>query len=74
VTRAAAPVLTRAGACAPPGSRRAFLPPAPPAGVTCHQPPWGRLASAAALLVLAGWCTPELPLYGDDHDRGDFAP
>jgi len=47
---------------------------APPRGVTCHQPPWERRASAAALLVLARWVTPDLPLYGYDHDRGDFAP
>ncbi|MEU4244181.1 hypothetical protein [Actinoplanes sp. NPDC026619] len=33
-----------------------------------------RRASAAALLVLARWVTPDLPLYGNDHDRGDFAP
>jgi hypothetical protein len=31
-------------------------------------------ASAAALLALARWVTPDLPLYGNDHDRGDFAP
>jgi len=47
---------------------------APPPGVTCHQPPWARRASAAALLALARWVTPDLPLYGNDHDRGDFAP
>lgn len=47
---------------------------APPPGVTCHQPPWDRAASAAALLALASWTTPDLPLYGNDHDRGDFAP
>jgi hypothetical protein len=46
----------------------------PPRGITCHQPPWGPWASAAALLVLARWVTPDLPLYGNDHDRGDFAP
>ncbi|GAA2640980.1 hypothetical protein GCM10010399_88340 [Dactylosporangium fulvum] len=22
----------------------------------------------------AQWVTPDLPLYGNDHDRGDFAP
>jgi hypothetical protein len=27
--------------------------------------------SAAAF---ARWITPPLPLYGNDHDRGDFAP
>ena len=52
--------------------RRLFA--APPRGVTCHQPPWGRLASAAALLVLACWVTPDPPLYGNDHQRGDLAP
>jgi hypothetical protein len=31
-------------------------------------------ATAAALLALARWVTPDLPLYGNDHDRGDFAP
>ncbi len=46
----------------------------PPRGITCHQPPWAERASAAALLALARWVTPDLPLYGDDHDRGDFAP
>ena len=46
----------------------------PPRGITCHQPPWDRRASAAALLALARWVTPDLPLYGNDHDRGDFAP
>jgi hypothetical protein len=34
----------------------------------------GVYASAAALLALARWVTPDLPLYGSDHDRGDFAP
>jgi hypothetical protein len=24
--------------------------------------------------AFAAWITPDLPLYGDDHDRGDFAP
>ncbi|MFF5288207.1 hypothetical protein [Paractinoplanes globisporus] len=47
---------------------------APPYGITCHQPPWARRASAAAQLALARWVTPDLPLYGNDHDRGDFAP
>jgi hypothetical protein len=28
-------------------------------------------ADAAAL---ACWITPDLPLYGNDHERGDFAP
>jgi hypothetical protein len=28
-------------------------------------------ADAAAF---ACWITPDLPLYGNDHDRGDFAP
>ncbi|HEX5200039.1 MAG TPA: hypothetical protein VFW27_08870 [Actinoplanes sp.] len=46
----------------------------PPSGITCHQPPWSRRASAAALLTLARWVTPHLPLYGNDHDRSDFAP
>ena len=46
----------------------------PPRGITCHQPPWARRASAAALLALARWVTPHLPLYGNDHDRSDFAP
>ncbi|MBB5869019.1 hypothetical protein F4553_002398 [Allocatelliglobosispora scoriae] len=22
----------------------------------------------------AQWITPDLPLYGNDHERGDFAP
>jgi hypothetical protein len=30
--------------------------------------------SAATLPALARWVTPDLPLYGNDHDRGDFAP
>ncbi|WP_433382427.1 hypothetical protein ACQPZX_18920 [Actinoplanes sp. CA-142083] len=46
----------------------------PPRGITCHQPPWSRRASAAARLALARWVTPDLPLYGNDHDRADFAP
>jgi hypothetical protein len=28
-------------------------------------------AIAAAFAV---WMTPDLPLYGNDHDRSDFAP
>jgi len=24
--------------------------------------------------AFARWITPPLPLYGDDHERGDFAP
>jgi hypothetical protein len=47
---------------------------APPLGITCHRPPWARRASAAAQLALTRWVTPDLPLYGNDHDRGDFAP
>jgi len=63
----------------PCSAARALLPDlfgitAPPPGITCHQPPWARRASAAALLTLARWVTPDLPLYGNDHDRGDFAP
>jgi hypothetical protein len=46
----------------------------PPRGITCHQPPWARRVSAAAMLMLARWVTPDLPLYGNDHDRADFAP
>lgn len=26
------------------------------------------------LAAFAQWVTPDLPLYGNDHDRGDFAP
>jgi hypothetical protein len=29
---------------------------------------------AASLLALSQWVTPDLPLYGNDHDRADFAP
>jgi hypothetical protein len=29
------------------------------------------MCSAAAF---AQWATPDLPLYGNDHDRSDFAP
>ncbi|WP_203817706.1 hypothetical protein [Paractinoplanes ferrugineus] len=46
----------------------------PPPGIVCHQPPWCGHASAAAMLALARWVTPDLPLYGNDHDRADFAP
>lgn len=28
----------------------------------------------AVAAAYAQWVTPDLPLYGDDHDRGDFAP
>ncbi|MBB4744839.1 hypothetical protein BJY16_008298 [Actinoplanes octamycinicus] len=28
----------------------------------------------AIAAAYAGWVTPDLPLYGLDHDRADFAP
>jgi hypothetical protein len=28
----------------------------------------------AATTAYAHWITPALPLYGNDHDRADFAP
>jgi hypothetical protein len=28
----------------------------------------------AAIAAYAAWVTPALPLYGNDHERGDFAP
>jgi len=45
-------------------------------GITRRFTPFALSAasSAAALLALARWVTPDLPLYGNDHDRGDFAP
>jgi hypothetical protein len=57
-------LLTHTRGSAHPGARPSAHPGAPRAA----------RASAAALLVLARWITPDLPLYGDDHDRGDFAP
>jgi len=26
------------------------------------------------MIAVDGWATPPLPLYGEDHDRSDFAP
>jgi hypothetical protein len=31
-------------------------------------------ANVISLRVFRRWITPPLPLYGNDHDRGDFAP
>jgi hypothetical protein len=28
----------------------------------------------AVAAAYARWTTPDLPLYGNDHDRSDFAP
>jgi hypothetical protein len=54
-----------------------FASSARPARFASATPP-ARFASAArltaSLLALARWVTPDLPLYGNDHDRGDFAP
>lgn len=33
--------------------------------------PW---ADAPASAAYAQWITPDLPLYGNDHERSDFAP
>ena len=38
------------------------------------HPPSPRVSGITALVALASWVTPDLPLYGNDHDRGDFAP
>ncbi|MFG1950961.1 hypothetical protein [Micromonospora sp. NPDC048830] len=35
------------------------------------RPPRGGAGTDAAY---ARWATPPLPLYGDDHERADFAP
>jgi hypothetical protein len=32
------------------------------------------IALEAVAAAYAQWLTPDLPLYGNDHDRGDFAP
>jgi hypothetical protein len=32
------------------------------------------IALEAAAAAYAQWFPPDLPLYGNDHDRGDFAP
>jgi hypothetical protein len=29
---------------------------------------------AAVAAAYGCWVTPDLPLYGNDHERGDFAP
>ncbi|MGK5685383.1 hypothetical protein [Actinoplanes sp. URMC 104] len=31
-------------------------------------------STAAVWVPAATWITPPLPLYGDDHERRDFAP
>jgi hypothetical protein len=33
--------------------------------------PWRR---PVAGIAAGSWTTPDLPLYGNDHDRSDFAP
>jgi hypothetical protein len=58
--------------------------PTPPANHRATPPPTvgARRADAAAgpwrrpvVGIAAGsWTTPDLPLYGNDHDRSDFAP
>jgi hypothetical protein len=32
------------------------------------------IALEAAAARYARWITPDLPLYGNDHERADFAP
>jgi hypothetical protein len=40
-----------------------------------HRPGWARYGvGVICRSAFRQWITPDLPLYGDDHERGDSAP
>jgi hypothetical protein len=74
------PRFTRTATLVPTGTTPAAHPPAnhrsipPPAGARRADAVTGPWRRPVAGIAAGSWTTPDLPLYGNDHDRSDFAP